>query len=84
MLTQKPYQPLSIPSVTWALTSQLAPSVFTGQYRGDMNMNFRAGLFSSAFSAFSAPVARQDVTSESRSAARSWVEPHNSEDESFY
>ncbi|KAL8613778.1 hypothetical protein ACOMHN_029635 [Nucella lapillus] len=25
LLTQKPYQPLSIPSVTWALTSQLSP-----------------------------------------------------------
>ena len=82
LLTQKPYQPLSIPSVTWALTSQLTPSPFSAQYRNDLS--FRAGLFSSAFSAFSAPV-RQEVAAETKSTpACSWADKHNSEDDNFY
>ncbi|XP_070181206.1 homeobox protein MSX-1-like [Littorina saxatilis] len=76
LLTQKTYQPLSIPTVTWALTSQLAPSPFTAaQYRNDIN--FRAGLLSSAFSAFSTPETQPPSTC-------AWPEKHNSDDDSCY
>ena len=87
LLTHKPYQPLSIPSVTWALTSQLTPSPFSAQYRNELN--FRAGLFSSAFSAFSAPVRHEGGGGpapeiKSPSSACSWADKHNSDDDSFY
>ena len=85
LLTQKPYQPLSIPSVTWALSSAHPhPHPFAAQYRSELT--FRAGLFSSAFSAFSTPPVRHEGMVEgSRSpSAGSWPDKQHSDEDGFY